>query len=185
MFLDTSFNSLATVLKNVYTAFVETGTKMWTYARCLPTGKQPGTKLLIKTISDLMELAFVLMKSKAKNEKNVGYKCAVSKIQVEWLATNAFRAVLQKRQSGCKSRQCCTKRSFIILHGSEQDHITNVKLLGKQIPSGRPLNRYHETNRVRLISSFRLNARNLARWRKLGGRLKHRRLLQMNPISLT
>ncbi|KAH6671185.1 hypothetical protein B0J14DRAFT_89821 [Halenospora varia] len=99
MFLDTSFNSLATVLKNVYTAFVETATKMWTYARCLPIGKQPGTKLLIKTISDLMELAFVLMKSKAKNKKNVGYKCAVSKVQVEWLATNAFRTVLQKRQS--------------------------------------------------------------------------------------
>jgi hypothetical protein len=58
---------------------------MWTYARCLPLSKQPGTKLLIKTISDTIDLAFVLMKSKGENKRNVGYKCAVSRVQVEWL----------------------------------------------------------------------------------------------------
>ncbi|KAE8444198.1 hypothetical protein EG329_000795 [Mollisiaceae sp. DMI_Dod_QoI] len=99
MFLDTAFNSLKTVLKNVHSSFIESATKMWTYAKCLPAGKQPGLKLLIKTISDLIELAFVLMKSKGKNKKNVGYKCALTKVQVEWLALNAFCSVLGKRQS--------------------------------------------------------------------------------------
>lgn len=99
MFLDTSFNSLATVLSNIFIAFVETASKTWTYAKCLPTGKQPGTELMIseyfpslqiqwltvsETISDLIDLAFVLMKSKGRNRKNAGYKCAVSKVQVEW-----------------------------------------------------------------------------------------------------
>ncbi|KUJ22916.1 uncharacterized protein LY89DRAFT_314076 [Mollisia scopiformis] len=83
MFLDTSFNSLKTVLSNVYSAFIESATKMWTYAKCLPAGKQPGTQLILKTIRDLIELAFVLMKSKGKNKKNVGYKFALSKMQVE------------------------------------------------------------------------------------------------------
>lgn len=47
MFLDTSFNTIQTVLYNIYTAFVETAEKTWTYARCLPVGKQPGTDLMI------------------------------------------------------------------------------------------------------------------------------------------
>jgi hypothetical protein len=51
---------------------------MWTYARCLPVGKQPGTKLIIKTVKDLIELAFLLMKGKGKNKKNEGYECGVS-----------------------------------------------------------------------------------------------------------
>ncbi|KAL5321238.1 hypothetical protein ACEPPN_012052 [Leptodophora sp. 'Broadleaf-Isolate-01'] len=54
------------------------------------------------TIENLINLAFVLMKSKAKNKKNVGYKCALTRMQVEWLAINAFREVLGKRQSGYK-----------------------------------------------------------------------------------
>ena len=99
MFLDTSFNSLSTVLSNVYTAFNETALKMWTYARCLPTGKQPGAKLVIRTVEDVIALAFVLMKGKGKNRRNEGYQCTVSKVQVEWLAFNAFRKVLRKRQS--------------------------------------------------------------------------------------
>jgi len=116
MFLDTAHNSLATVLFNIHSAFHESATKLWTYARCLPSGKQPCTKLLIKTVEGLIDLAFVLLKSKGKNTKNAGYTCAVSKVQVEWyvlksswrvwcadsfhrLAINAFKDVLQVRQS--------------------------------------------------------------------------------------
>ncbi|EPE28187.1 hypothetical protein GLAREA_04978 [Glarea lozoyensis ATCC 20868] len=95
MFLDTAFNSFHTVISNIHFAFIETATKMWTYARHLPTGKQPSTKLLINTT----DLAFVLMKSKGKNKKNVGYKCGVSKTMVEWLAMRAFITVLRKRQA--------------------------------------------------------------------------------------
>jgi telomerase reverse transcriptase len=47
MFFDTELNSASTVLKNVHKAFTETATKMWAYARCLPTQKQPSPKLII------------------------------------------------------------------------------------------------------------------------------------------
>jgi hypothetical protein len=39
------------------------------------------------------------MKSKGRQKKNEGYRCAVSKVQVEWLAMMAFQRVLGKRQS--------------------------------------------------------------------------------------
>ena len=84
MFLDTAHNSLVTVLSNIHSAFHESATKMWTYARCMPTDKQPGTRLLTKTVEGLIELAFVLLRSKGKNRRNVGYTCAISKVQVEW-----------------------------------------------------------------------------------------------------
>jgi len=100
MLLDTSFNSLTTVWSNLYNSFTETATKMWTYARCLPLRKQPSSKLVIResfldcifemvltvaeTITNLIDLAFVLLKSKGNNRGNEGYKCAVSKTQVEW-----------------------------------------------------------------------------------------------------
>lgn len=47
MFFDTSHNSRRTMLENLYLAFVETATKMWAYARCLPGEKQPSPRLLI------------------------------------------------------------------------------------------------------------------------------------------
>jgi hypothetical protein len=43
------------------------------------------------------------MKSKSKKRGNEGYKCAVSKAQVEFLAMHAFRDVLGKRQSGYRA----------------------------------------------------------------------------------
>jgi hypothetical protein len=39
------------------------------------------------------------MKSKGRNKRNEGYRCAVSRVQVEWLALIAFRSVLQRRQA--------------------------------------------------------------------------------------
>lgn len=47
MFFDTSHNSLSTVQLNIYKAFIETATKMWSYARCLPVKKQPSMTLVI------------------------------------------------------------------------------------------------------------------------------------------
>ncbi|KAH8815452.1 hypothetical protein F5884DRAFT_179234 [Xylogone sp. PMI_703] len=44
-------------------------------------------------------MAFRLLKSKGKNGKNKGYRCGVNRAQVEWLALNAFRRVLARRQS--------------------------------------------------------------------------------------
>jgi hypothetical protein len=42
------------------------------------------TNVREETIEDLIELAFVLLKSKNKNEKFGNYECAVTKAQVKW-----------------------------------------------------------------------------------------------------
>lgn len=102
MFFDTSLNSRSTVLLNIYTAFVETATKMWSYSRCLPVKKQPTMKLVIskyhhcripcmilihhsiEAIRDVIDLAYMLLRSKSRKKNNHGFKCAVSKAQLEW-----------------------------------------------------------------------------------------------------
>ncbi|KAI9772335.1 MAG: hypothetical protein M1840_001084 [Geoglossum simile] len=84
MFLDTNFNSVPTVLTNIYQNFVESAMKFYSYTKSLPSNKQPRSTILIKTIEDLVELAFVLLKSKNKNEKYGNYGCAVTKAQAKW-----------------------------------------------------------------------------------------------------
>jgi len=95
MYFDTSFNNTATVLSNIHTAFLETALKMYTYSKALSVSKQISTKLLIKTIRDVVKMSYVLIKSK----RNEGYKCRVKEVQFEWLAMMAFRKVLRRRQS--------------------------------------------------------------------------------------
>lgn len=44
-------------------------------------------------------MAYVLVKSKGKNTKNEGYKCSLKRTQIEYLALNAYRNVLARRQT--------------------------------------------------------------------------------------
>ncbi|KFY02560.1 hypothetical protein O988_02079 [Pseudogymnoascus sp. VKM F-3808] len=99
MFMDTAFNSPTVVARNIFESFVESANKMCAYNRCLPTQKQPAADITIRTIDGLVNLAFVLIKSKEKNPKNIGYRCAVSKAEIRWLALRAFHRVLKPRQS--------------------------------------------------------------------------------------
>ncbi|KFZ12762.1 hypothetical protein V501_04058 [Pseudogymnoascus sp. VKM F-4519 (FW-2642)] len=99
MFMDTAFNSPTVVARNIFESFVECANKMCTYTRCLPTQKQPGADIIIRTIVGLVDLAFLLIKSKEKNPKNLGYRCAISKTEIRWLALRAFHSVLKPRQS--------------------------------------------------------------------------------------
>ena len=59
MFLDTSFNSLSTVLSNIYQSLLETATKFHHYLKCLPSGKQPQSRLLIgMASSDMLSTSY-------------------------------------------------------------------------------------------------------------------------------
>ncbi|KAK4128774.1 hypothetical protein N657DRAFT_629813 [Parathielavia appendiculata] len=70
LFFDTSHNSHRGVRGNIYAGFVETATKMWAYARCMPG--RPGTALLVDTIKTLIDVAFVLLTSRARKERYPG-----------------------------------------------------------------------------------------------------------------
>jgi telomerase reverse transcriptase len=100
MYLDTSLNSTQTMLLNLRSAFVETATKMWAYARCLPRGKKPSPALVIRTVASLSSVAFLLATSKARRKRYPGYACDVRKNEVAWLAYCAFVEVLEKKQAG-------------------------------------------------------------------------------------
>lgn len=100
MFYDTVHNSVPSVLRNVYTAFVETAGKTWAYARCLPKAKRPSTKLLIDAIKDLIAVSYLLLASESRAARYPGYLCEVKKPQMAWLAMIAFRTVLRRKQAG-------------------------------------------------------------------------------------
>ncbi|KAK8050638.1 RNA-directed DNA polymerase [Apiospora phragmitis] len=128
MFLDTSHNAAATVLSNLFSAFVETANKAWAYARCLSSSsstsiaaagnkgsnnnnkrqQQRGpaaaaaapARLMIRAVAKLVGVAFLLAKSKARRARYPGYVCDVRRNEVAWLAHHAFLQVLGRRQAG-------------------------------------------------------------------------------------
>lgn len=102
LFFDTSHNSFATMLRNLYVALVETAVKMWAHARCLGRERRPGTGLVIDTIKSLIEVAYRLLTSKSRKERYPGYMCSVGRGQVAWLAMVACRQVLVRKQAGYK-----------------------------------------------------------------------------------
>ena len=114
MLVDTSFNSIATVLTTVYQNFIEAAMKFSRYIKSMENKAQPHLALLIGTpacfspsyttplclrplaadgkiyrnagtIGDLIDLAFVLIKAQHKCQPTTqDYHCAVSKRQVQW-----------------------------------------------------------------------------------------------------
>lgn len=122
MFLDTSHNAAATVLSNLFSAFVETASKAWAYARCLSSsysasanknkntdkkskrqqqgGRLAGARLMIRAVAKLVDVAFLLAKSKARRARYPDYVCDVRRNEVAWLAYHAFLRVLGRKQAG-------------------------------------------------------------------------------------
>ncbi|KAI8178655.1 Telomerase reverse transcriptase [Colletotrichum sp. SAR 10_75] len=99
MFYDTRHNTLETVFSNLHKAFTETTEKMLAYWRCLPAAKRPRSRMLTQTINRIIDVAFVLLTGKARKEKHPDYSCAMEKTHVTWLALDAVRKVLLKRQA--------------------------------------------------------------------------------------
>lgn len=109
MFYDTRHNATRTVLQSLRDALAETAAKAWAYARCLrscssskkKTGSAgPAATLWTKTITELVELAYRLLASRARRARYPGYECRVNRAQVRWLALGAFREVLGRKQAG-------------------------------------------------------------------------------------
>lgn len=105
MFFDARHNSAATVLRNLRDALVETATKAWAYARCLASAnnnkktQQPGVAVWVDVIGDLVDVAYLLLHSKARRARYPLYECRVTKGQVRWLVLGAFRGVLGRKQA--------------------------------------------------------------------------------------
>lgn len=78
MYFDTSFNSFQTVVKNIYHSFMEVAMKLHRAVKALGSSKQPSESFLIKVISDLLDLAFIMLNSGGKSN------CAVARAQVRW-----------------------------------------------------------------------------------------------------
>lgn len=116
MFFDTRHNATRTVLQSLRDALTETAAKAWAYARCLRSslsssgvgdnkkkkgaGLRAPLRLWKRTITELAELAYRLITSRARRAKYPGYECRVTRVQVRWLALGAFREVLGRKQTG-------------------------------------------------------------------------------------
>ncbi|KAF9730454.1 Telomerase reverse transcriptase 2 [Paraphaeosphaeria minitans] len=102
MLIDTSFNSVATVLANLYQSFHEAAVRCFEYARSLSKARPIHSSLLISTVDGIMALAFVMLQRRtrsraARNAEKI--RGDISRRQVQWLASRAFDTVFQRRQT--------------------------------------------------------------------------------------
>lgn len=79
MFFDTDFNSLQTVLKNIFHSFMETAMKFHRTVQALIGSRKPTQSLLIKVTSDLLELAFLMVRNSCGESR-----CQITRTQVRW-----------------------------------------------------------------------------------------------------
>ncbi|KAL9099832.1 MAG: hypothetical protein Q9163_004720 [Psora crenata] len=117
MLFDTNFNSLTTVLSTIYQSFTVTAMKYYRYVKSMTSGAKPHSDLLISEFRGTSSPIFLrttclgyTMPQHLRQPRtdagathtavrNSDYHCAVSKRQVTWLASKAFRHVLGRKQS--------------------------------------------------------------------------------------
>lgn len=95
MYFDTTLNSTHTVLTNIYHNFIEAAMKLHRSAVSLRAIRSPGQPLLLKIVSDLLELGYTLL-------QKGDFKCTVRRSQVRWLGAQAFKKVLGRKQTNYK-----------------------------------------------------------------------------------
>ncbi|OJD10445.1 hypothetical protein AJ78_08549 [Emergomyces pasteurianus Ep9510] len=109
MFLDTKHNPTPVVLASIYRNFLESAMKLYEYTRSLCHRRNRGrgrtaamsSALLIRTISDLMEMAIHTIQSlkSTASRTGSGFESSVTISQIRWLAAAAFRTVLGRKQT--------------------------------------------------------------------------------------
>ncbi|GAM89211.1 hypothetical protein ANO11243_072480 [Dothideomycetidae sp. 11243] len=100
MLLSTSYNSVETVTKSVHEAFTDIAWRCVHYMTALAAGKRPGSRLMIATISDVIELSYAMMKTRRQTKsEGIPYKFALTKLDVQKIAYEALLGVFQRRQT--------------------------------------------------------------------------------------
>lgn len=97
MFFDSRHNSPQRILRNLRDALVETATKAWAYARCLPREKRPAPTVWTATVEELAGCAYMLLAGRSPKKRWPGYLCRLSRFQVRWLTLGGFREVLGRK----------------------------------------------------------------------------------------
>ncbi|KAG7118581.1 Telomerase reverse transcriptase like protein [Verticillium longisporum] len=102
MFYDTVHNSPRTVYSNLFESFTETATKMLAYAKCLGPNQRPAPRMVIRTISKVIDVAWVLLTSKTRRARFPDYRKAVARKQsayhdvLEWIAREIRKLQFKK-----------------------------------------------------------------------------------------
>jgi len=87
MLIDTSLNSVGTVLANLHQSFYEAAVRCLEYAHALSKVRTTCSSLLIKTIDNIIALAHVMLQRRARSCGSREAKIAqgvISRRQLQW-----------------------------------------------------------------------------------------------------
>ncbi|KAJ5022665.1 hypothetical protein PSV08DRAFT_228615 [Bipolaris maydis] len=102
MLIDSSLNSVSTVLANVYQSFYEAAVRCLEYARVLSRVRKMGSGLLVKTVKNIITLAYVMLQRRSRSCRSreaIIAQSVISRRQLQWLGCKAFQAAFQGKQT--------------------------------------------------------------------------------------
>ncbi|KMU74206.1 hypothetical protein CISG_10309 [Coccidioides immitis RMSCC 3703] len=117
MFFDVKHNSASVVLAGVYHAFLDCAMRMYAYLRSLSRRQRNSGEvrissmddMLTRTIGGLIDYAVRLIRSctkssggddgEGRSDSTGNNNTIITRVQIQWLAVQAFREVLGKKQS--------------------------------------------------------------------------------------
>jgi telomerase reverse transcriptase len=102
MFIDTSLNSVPTVLANLYQSLADSAERCFEYVRVLSRARTTHPRLVIKTVERIIALAFVMLQRRTRtraSENAARLRQAISHRQIQWIACKAFDSVFRRRQT--------------------------------------------------------------------------------------
>ncbi|PSK43718.1 hypothetical protein B9Z65_7232 [Elsinoe australis] len=82
--MSTAFNDLVRVQENVYQAFTDMAWRCVHYLDSMSSGRQPSAQLVIRTVEDLTDFAYSLMKNGQRVKgQSLDHKCLISRQQMQ------------------------------------------------------------------------------------------------------
>ncbi|KAK8083728.1 hypothetical protein PG996_002509 [Apiospora saccharicola] len=104
MFLDTSHNDSATVLSNLFSAFVETASKAWAYARCLSSFSSSSPSTSASTSGRPNNKITNVKKNKNKNKIDKGHQDPTARLLIRAVAKLVDVAFLLAQSKARRTR---------------------------------------------------------------------------------
>lgn len=98
MYLDGAHNSRPVVLTNLYIQLITAAMKMYRYMKSLQGRAQPGPAIIIRTIRDMVSQTARMIQARRKSP-TTPLSCCVQMWHLQYLASVAFRFVLQRKQT--------------------------------------------------------------------------------------
>lgn len=103
MLIDTSYNAVLTVWRNLHSIMADAANKMLHYSRSLPKTQRLPPQMLIRTTEHMLSVLKAMTGTKRHRHRSERYDFSVSTAAVRWITAIAFGETFAAYRTGCST----------------------------------------------------------------------------------